>query len=177
MESANRIERHVRRVGVAAGVSLVALIVLAFRVPDGSGVLGADVILAISPTGELGVSRSGPFLTATGMQPGSEARSAVSVHNQTGRSLLVGLRALPDSPDLDRVLRVEIRSGHATRPVFTGLLGQLRRGAEIGTLPAGDRRRLSVRAWIPSTLRGGYAGRIETVSLRLRSRVVGAAGR
>jgi hypothetical protein len=101
----------------------------------------------------------------------------VTVHNQTGRPLLVGLRALPDSRDLDRVLRVEIRSGDATRPLFAGHLGELRKGAEIGTLSAGDKRRLRVRTWLPSTLRGGYAGRIGTVTLRLRSRVVGAAGR
>lgn len=175
MESAHRIESYVRRAGVAAGVALVVLVVLAFRVPAGNGVLGADVIFAISPTGELGVSRSGPFLTATGMQPGREARSSFTVHNQTGRTLLVGLLALPDSRDLDGALRVEIRTGNAARPIFAGPLGRLRTGAAIGALAAGDRRRLDLRAWLPPTLRDGYAGRIETVTLRLRSRVLGAS--
>ena len=55
MERANRIESYVRRAGVVAGIALVALVVLAFRVPDGSGTLGADVIVSISPTGELGL--------------------------------------------------------------------------------------------------------------------------
>jgi hypothetical protein len=130
------------------------------------------VIVAIAPTGELGVSQPGPFLTVTGLQPGADERSSVTVRNQTDKLLLVGLRALPDSRDLDGVLRVEIRSGK-TR-LYRGTLGGLRKGISLGTFRSGDRRRLDVRASLPAALRSGYAGRIETVSLRLRSRVVGA---
>jgi hypothetical protein len=174
MENANRIESYVRRAGVVAGIAFVALVVVAFRVPGGSGALGADVIVAIAPTGELGVSQPGPFLTVTGLRPGADERSSVTVHNQTDKTLLVGLRALPDSRDLDGVLQVEIRAGNATRPIFTGPLGRLRKGVSLGTFRTGDRRRLDVRTSLPASLRSGYAGRIETVSLRLRSRVVGA---
>jgi hypothetical protein len=170
MESWNRIEKWVKRTGVVLGIAAVGAVALAFRVPDGSGVLGADVILAVAPTGELGVSPSGPFVTATGMRAGSEVRGEFRLHNQTGRPLLTGLRALPESRDLDSVLRVEIRSG--AQPLFKGTLGKLRRGARIGVLRGGEQRRLRFRAWIPASLRAGFAGRIETVSLRLRSSVV-----
>jgi hypothetical protein len=175
MENANRIESYVRRAGVVVGIALVALVVVAFRVPGGSGALGADVIVAIAPTGELGVSRPGPFLTVTGLRPGADERSSVTVHNQTDKTLLVGLRALPDSRDLDDVLRLEVRAGDKT--LFRGPLGRLRKGVSLGTFGSGDRRRLEVRTSLPASLRGGYAGRIETVSLRLRSRVLGGAAR
>jgi hypothetical protein len=169
MASANRIEPYVRRAGVAAGVALVAVLVLAFRVPDGSGTLGADVIVAISPTGELGVSRPGPFMSATGLRPGGVLTGEVEVSNQTGRRLAVRLRALPDSKDLDRLLVVDVRAGHGTRPIFTGRLGGLRAKTPAFRLDSGRKRALRVRASLPAGLRSGYAGRIATISLELSS--------
>ena len=169
MESGNRIESYVRRAGLAAGVTLVAALVLAFRVPDGSGTLGADVIVAISPTGELGVSRSGPFMSVTGLRAGGALRGQVDVHNQTGRRLAVRLRALPDSKDLDRLLIVDVRAGRAR--IFHGRLGALRARTPAFRLAAGEKRALRLRASLPAGLRSGYAGRIETVSLELSSTV------
>jgi hypothetical protein len=176
MESGTRIESYVRRAGVAAGVALVAVLVLAFRVPDGSGTLGADVIVAISPTGELGVSRSGPFMSATGLRPGAALSGEVAVHNQTGRRLAVRLRALPDGKDLDRLLVVDVRAGHATRPIFTGRLGALRAGTRTFRLAPGAKRSLRLRASLPAGLHTGYAGRIQTISLELSSTVVTPRG-
>lgn len=169
MESQNRIESYVRRAGVVAGIALVAAVVLAFRVPNGSGTLGADVIFSISPTGELGVSRSGAFMSATGLRPGESLTGEVEVANQTGRRLAVRLRALPDSKDLDRLLVVDARVGNATRPIFRGRLGSLRAKTPAFRLDSGRKRALRVRAWLPAGLKGGYAGRIETVKLELSS--------
>lgn len=171
MESANRTESYVRRAGVAAGIVLVAVLVLAFRVPDGSGTLGADVIVAISPTGELGVSEPGPFMSATGLRPGGTLSGDVEVSNQTGRRLAVRLRALPDSKDLDRLLVVDVRAGHATRPIYTGRLGGLRAKTPAFRLDSGRKRALRVRASLPAGVKDGYAGRIETISLELSSTV------
>lgn len=176
MESANRIESYVRRAGVAAGVLVVVGLVLAFRVPDGSGTLGADVIVSISPTGELGVSRSGPFMSATGLRPGGTLRGEVEVTNQTGRPLAVRLRALPDSRDLDGLLVVDVRAGRATRPIYTGRLGDLRAGTPAFRLDSGRKAALRVRASLPRGLKGGYAGRIETIKLELSSAVVAGRG-
>jgi hypothetical protein len=172
MRNQATVERWVRRIGVAAGVVLVCALMLAFRVPDGSGKLGADVIVSISPTGELGVDPAGPFLTATGLRPGSAASGDFRVANQTGKTLAVRLRALPDSRDLDRLLTVRIDAGHATRPIFTGRLGALRTHTRDFRLRPGEERTLSVRAGLPAGLQGGWAGRISTVKLELTSAVL-----
>jgi hypothetical protein len=174
MESGNRIESYVRRAGFAAGLVLVVVLVLAFRVPDGRGTLGADVIVAISPTGELGVSRSGPFLTVVGLRPGGALTGEVAVHNQTGKRLDVRLRALPDGKDLDRLLVVDVRAGKAR--IFHGPLGALRTRTQAFRLVPDAKRSLRVRASLPAGLRSGYAGRIQTITLELSSAVVTSRG-
>jgi hypothetical protein len=175
MRNQATVERWVRRIGVATGVVLVCALMLAFRVPDGSGRLGTDVIVSISPTGELGVNPAGPFLTATGLRPGSAASGEFRVANQTGKTLAVRLRALPDSRDLDRLLAVRIGAGHATRPIFTGRLGALRGYTRSLRLRPGEERTLRVRTELPAGLRGGWAGRISSVKLELTSAVVETA--
>jgi hypothetical protein len=174
METGKRIESYVRRTGVAVGIALVAVVVLAFRVPDGSGTLGADVILAISPTGELGVSRPGPFMSATGLRPGRALKGDVDVTNQTGRRLAVRLRALPDGNDLDGLLVVDVRAGGAL--VYHGRLGGLRAGTRAFRIESGRKRELRVRASLRAGLRSGYAGRIESISLELSSTVENRRG-
>ena len=165
-------ERWVRRGGVVFGVALVCAVLVAFRVPDGSGRLGADLIVSISPTGELGVDRSGPFMTAAGLQPGSSADGGFRVANQTGKVLAVRLRALPDSRELDRLLTVDVRAGKVR--VFRGRLGALRAGTESFVIAPGDRRPVRVHAQLPAGLKGGWAGRISTVKLELSSALVAA---
>ena len=171
METKNGIESYVRRAGVAVGIALVVAVVLAFRVPDGGGTLGADVIFAISPTGELGVSRPGPFMSATGLRPGGALEGDVDVANQTGRRLAVRLRALPDGKDLDGLLVLDVRAGNATRPIYRGLLGGLRAKTRAFRIESGRKRELRIRASLPARLRAGYAGRIETIALELSSTV------
>ena len=174
MESKNRIESYIRGAGLAAGLAVVVALVVAFRVPDGSGTLGADVILSISPTGELGVSHPGPFMSATGLRPGGALKGEVVVHNQTGRRLAVRLRALPDSKDLDRLLVVDAHAGGAR--IFHGRLGHLRGRTRAFGLAAGERRVLRLRAALRPDLTTGYAGRIETVKLELSSVVEAKRG-
>jgi len=169
MESGNRIEWYVRRVGVCVGIALVAAVVLAFRVPDGSRTLGADVIFAISPTGELGVSRPGPFMSATGLRPGGSLKGEVDVANQTGRRLAVRLRALPDRNDLDRLLVVDVRAGDTL--LYRGRLGGLRAKTRAVRIESGRKRALRLRAALPADAGAGYAGRIESISLELSSTV------
>jgi hypothetical protein len=174
MHNQSTVERWVKRIGVAAGVAIVCAVMLAFRVPDGSGRLGADVIVSISPTGELGVDPAGPFLTATGLRPGSAASGDFRVGNQTGKTLAVRLRALPDTRDLDRLLDVRIGADHAPRPIFTGRLDALRAPTRSFRLRPGQQRTLNVRAALPAGAKSGWAGRISTVKLELTSAVVEA---
>ena len=174
MESGNRIESHVRRAGVAVGIALVAVVVLAFRVPDGTGTLGADVIFAVSPTGELGVSRPGPFMSATGLKPGGAFAGEFDVANQTGKRLAVRLRALPDSPDLDRLLVVDVTAGGAR--IYHGRLGGLRAKTRAFQIASGRKRELRVKASLPVGLSKSYAGRIESIALELSSTGEGRRG-
>ena len=174
MESGKRIESYVRRAGVAVGIGLVAVVVLAFRVPEGSGTLGSDVIFSISPTGELGVSHSGPFMSATGLRPGGSLKGQVDVLNQTGKRLAVRLRALPDAKDLDRLLVVDVRAGDSL--LYHGPLAGLRKKTRAFRIDSGQERSLRLRASLPARLREGYAGRIETVSLELTSTVEAPRG-
>lgn len=147
------------------------LAVWAWRVPGGTGTLGADVIFLAHPTGELGVS-TGPVLSGTGMHPPDEARGTLTLRNQTAATLDVRLRGLPSGGNLDDLLRVEVVAGD--RPLFLGTLGGLRTWTETPLLlPSGGTATLSVRAWLPAEVRGGYEGRVEQVSLELRPTPVG----
>jgi hypothetical protein len=174
LERGKRIESYVRRAGFAVGVALVAVLAVAFQVLRGTGTLGADVILSLSPTGELGVSRPGPFMTVTGLRPGRFFDGKVTVHNQTGKQLGVRLRALPDSEDLDRLLLVDLRAGD-TR-LYHGPLAGLRKRTRAFSLAPDEQRSLRVRASLPRGLKQGYAGRVETVKLELSSSVEGRRG-
>lgn len=161
------IDERLRWLALVAGVAMVASVVMTARVPRGTGTASADVVFIASPTGELGVSPVGAFLTGTGLLPASESQGRLSVTNQTGKRLSVLVRALPESRDLDDVLRVEIGSG-GTR-VFAGTLGDLRRGAGV-TVDPGVTAPLDFRAWLPETLRSGYQGRVVSVSFDFGSR-------
>jgi hypothetical protein len=171
LERGKRIESYVRRAGFAVGVALVAVLAVAFRVPHGTGTLGADVILSLSPTGELGVSKPGPFMTVTGLRPGRSFDGKVSVHNQTGKRLAVRLRALPDSKDLDRPLLVDLRAGDMR--LYHGPLGGLRSRTRAFSLASDEQGELQVRASLPRGRKPGYAGRVVTVKLELSSAEAG----
>lgn len=165
------IDERLRWLAVIAGVAMVAAVVQTARVPRGTGTASADVVFLAAPTGELGVSPVGAFLTGTGLVPAAESHGHLSVTNQTGKRLFVLVRALPESRDLDAALRVQIDSD-GTR-VFDGTLGELRRGADVAVDP-GVTAPLDFRAWLPDSLRDGYQGRVVSVSFDLRSRATNA---
>jgi hypothetical protein len=169
-----RTETWARRVGLAVGLAVAAALVLAGRLPAGDGTLGADLVVAAHPTGELGVRPSGPFLQGVDLRPGDEARGEVEVVNQTGVPLEVRVRGLPSSTQLDGLLRIAIEAGD--EPVFRGTLGQLRRWSSAALrLEPGGSRTLSVQAWLPASLRGGYEGRVEQVGLEFDPSPAGGA--
>ena len=159
-----RTETWARRIGFAVGLAAAAGLALAGRFPPGDGTLGAHLVLAAHPQGELGVRPSGPFLQAPHLRAGDEARGSVEVVNQTGVALAVRVRGLPSSSQLDRLLRLEI-DADADR-IFLGTLGELRAWSRAALrLEPGESRTLSVRAWLPATVGGGYEGRVEQVGL------------
>jgi hypothetical protein len=163
------LDERLRWLAVVAGVAIVAAVVATLQVPRGHGLPSADVVFVAAPTGELGVSPVGAFVTGTGLRPGSEARGHLAVKNQTGKPLAIQVRALPDSADLDDSLRVQVDS-HAGR-AFDGTLGGLRAGARVPIAP-GTAARLDFHVWLPKSLEGGYGGRVVSVSLDLRADIV-----
>lgn len=163
----SRPERWAKRIGLAAGLAVVASVVFSSQVPAGSGTLGADVFFTAAPTGELAVAQKGAFVTTVGLAPGDERSGALGLRNQTGRPLAVRLRALPDSRDLDHLLGVEIASGR-TR-IFRGRLGGLRAWTQPFRIDEASTRRLAFRVWLPDGVGGGWEGRIVSVPFQLRS--------
>lgn len=164
-----------RGIGLLLGLSLALAAVMAWRIPQGTGTLGADLIVASHPTGELDVTPSGPFVSATGLRPGGESDApsgTLRVRNQTGVTLGVRMRGLPSSKDLDGLLWIEIEA--AGSPLFRGTVGDLRSWTDRAfTLDSGERTTISVRTWLPDTVTADYEGRIETLDLEFRATPVG----
>jgi hypothetical protein len=165
-----------RVLGVVLGLAAAASLVLSSRIPPGTGTLGADVILASTPSGELGVFPAGPFLSATNLTPGSEDVPAGTLHvtNQTGVDLDVQVRGLPSSRDLDDVLRLRVAADDG--PVFEGSLGELRSWSTAAfSLASGETGDLQVRTWLDPAEGQAWSGRIATITLEFRSTVIDGA--
>ncbi|HEX8067982.1 MAG TPA: hypothetical protein VF520_15805 [Thermoleophilaceae bacterium] len=154
----------------AAAIVAVALGVLSWRVPPGSGRLGLDVRVLAASSGELAATRTGPIASASGLEPGRSVSGTTSLRNQTGSVLAVRLRALPSSRDADASLRVELRSGG--RVLYSGPLGGLRRPTRASFRLAPTRSaEVSARAWVPAAAEG-WRGRIVDVQLEPVARPV-----
>jgi hypothetical protein len=164
-----------RVLGLGLGLAAAASLVLSSRIPPGTGALGADVIVASAPTGELGVSPSGPFLSATNLSPGLDDVPAgtLRVTNQTGIDLRVQVRGLPSSRDMDDVLRVRVADGDVQ--LFDGTLGAFRAwSAAAFELSSGESDDVEVRTWLDPGA-DSWSGRIANVTLEFRSTPVGGA--
>ena len=151
---------------------MVAML-LAWRIPGGTGIGGLDLMISVDPTGELQITPAGPVFFANALTPGPPGHGALGgfeVRNRTGRTLEVRLRALPSSHTVDGSLRVEIRAGAIQ--VFSGEVGELRSwtGNAI-RLASGSSEPISVRVWLASGATG-YEGR-QDVSLEFLSSPVG----
>lgn len=160
-----------RGLGLNAGLVLVALALIAWHVPQGRGRLGVDLTFLAGPTGELGVTPTGPVLRATGLQPGAAGASgAITVRNQTPRTLSIRLRARPSSAALDGALWTRVTVEH--RALLDAPLARLSSGASTFLLAPGRRAKLRLDAWLPaSSIRSG--GAILDVPLELTSRPTG----
>lgn len=166
----------VRSAAFALGLLVAFGAVIAWRMPPGEGVLGADVIVAAANTGEVHVDPVGPFVSATGLQPGERADAPteeLALTNITALPQVVRVRALPTGEDLDEVLWVSIVSGD--RELFDGPLGELRAGSPDGvTIASGQTRSLDVSVWIPDHAGEDFRGRIESIDLEVLPEAVGS---
>ena len=164
-----------RTTGFVLGLVLALAIVLAWRVPASTGRLGLDVRVAVNQSGELHVEPVGTFVSGTGLEATAgrdTAHGKTTVTNQTGSKLDVRVRALPSSHDVDRLLLVDVRAGDEL--LYRGPLGGLRSWSRdaVRVGPA-HRFPLDVRVRVPASAGNGYRGRIEDVTLELRSTPVG----
>jgi hypothetical protein len=167
--------RWTRRVGFVLGLALSVALLVAWQVPAGSGRLGLDARVMANQTGELQVTPVGAFVTGTGLEArtrNDSARGRTKVTNQTGRTLEVRMRLLPNTRDLDRLLLVDARA--AGRSLFSGQLGAARRwSSRTVRVGPGKSSEIELLLRLPRDAGESYRGRIADISLELRSTVVG----
>jgi hypothetical protein len=165
----------IRTVGIATGLALAALLVLAFRVPASGQSLGAGVRMVAMAPGELHVEQTGAFLNADRLKPGGKsARGPLRVRNVTRGPVDVRLRARKVGHELDRAVHVELRAGG--RMLASGSLAGLRRWTRPLRLARAEERTVRVRAWIPAGT-PDTAGRRVAVELELDADLVKALRR
>ena len=149
---------------------MLGVVVVRSHVPGGTGKLGADVTFISAPTGELAVSQSGPILQLNALEPssGPSKTGTFTVTNIASSTLSIGLRALPSIRDLDALLRVRVTAGGGD--LFDGTLSGLEAGSPLSLrLASGRSADLVVAAWLPSSVRDGYQGRVDDVNLQLQT--------
>jgi hypothetical protein len=136
-----------RTAGIATGLALAALLVLAFRVPASGHTLGAGVRVVAAAPGELHVPDGGAFLTARDLTPGgAAARARLPVGNVTRGPVDVRVRAHGGGRQLDSGLRMELSAGG--RRLASGPLAALRHWSRPMRLERAGERTIRARAWI-----------------------------
>ncbi|HEX8855052.1 MAG TPA: hypothetical protein VF752_05575 [Thermoleophilaceae bacterium] len=150
--------------GVLAGLALAAALLCGWRVQAGAGTLGLDLTLRSASSGELEVLPAAPLAHVSALRPGGPPLTGtMSVRNQTGLPLRAAFRAAPSLHDTDAALWLELRAGR--RVVVRDPLSRLRGSTGGLRLRSGERRELTVRAWLPAGAASGWRGRIVDVSL------------
>lgn len=100
--------RLLRAIGLACGLTTMALAVHSWAIVSTGAALGTDLGVAAVAPGELEAS-SGLVLQATGLQPAAApATGAVWLRNITGAPVRVRLRALPSTRALDGALELTV---------------------------------------------------------------------
>ena len=162
----------IRTAGIATGLALAALLVLAFWVPASGDSLGAGVRMAAVAPGEVHVPREDSFLTVTGLEPGGKsARALLPLTNVTRGPVDVRLRARMGNHDLDRAVHVQLRTGGRTLASTT--LAGLRDWTRPLRLERAELQIVRVRAWIPEGV-DDTVGRRVAVDLELDAKLTKA---
>lgn len=166
-----------KALGLLAGLALAIALLASWRVAAPGGVAGAEVAFTTMPPGELTVAGAGSLIRSRGLRPGGRpVTGRAKLRNIAGKRLAVRARLAPSNPDLDRLLRVELRAGDID--LAAGTLGELRRWSPRALrLDPGASSALSAKAWIPRGDGRGAAGRLVDVTVELRATPRGGGGR
>jgi hypothetical protein len=158
------------RSGVMLGLVAAVVFLLAFPVKGGGGAMGLDVTIASMPTGELAVEPIGPFLRGAGLTPNDDpAEGTLSVRNQTGVTLSLGISVRPSTSYSDDLLRVT--ATHEGEVLFQDNLGDLRGLQDaVLLLDSGETAEIEVTAEVIDGA-VGYRGRVEDVSFEFHTEV------
>jgi hypothetical protein len=170
MTRSKKTRRWASRAGFLAGLAAAAFALSGWQIPAGSGTLGLDVQVLANSTGELGLEPAGVVLNARHLdERNASAEARTTVTNQTSAELAVRMRALPESHDLDALVRVEALAGdHA---IFRGPLSGLRAWTAPLRVAPNDAFEMKLRLTLVPGARG-YRGRMEDIGLEFRSRAV-----
>jgi hypothetical protein len=152
------------------GCALGVAVVLSGRVPEGHAPAGVDLALSARPSAKLGVSPAGTdFLRGRDLDPGaSPVRGRLRVSNYALAPVVAQMRLTGRDADLDALVEAVVRADNKT--VFRGRLRELRSwGAVRFTLAPKQRRKLTLHAWLPGSVRRDYQGRSAELELEWRT--------
>jgi hypothetical protein len=154
--------------GLLAGISLAGLAVASWKVPPGTGIMGADVTFTPRAVGELDIAPLQPLVLGRGLRPAEEGEArVVSIRNQTGTDLRVQVRGTPSGTELDDLVWVRL-TGPGVE-LFRGPLRGLRSWSEASVaLSPGSSADVALAAWLPASVERGYEGRAAAVDLDFR---------
>jgi hypothetical protein len=165
--------RAARALGATCGLVAAAALIMSWRTGPAGATLGAQVRIAVSPTGELALKPAGTVLTGYRLRPGRAAASELRLTNQTPKALAVRLRAVPSSGSLDETLVVSVST--PGRTLAAARLGHLHEWTPRSlTIAAGHSSKLELRASVLAGTRGGYEGQRVDVELQLDAKPLGA---
>lgn len=163
----SKLEIFARLTGLVIGAGLVLVLLVAARpTREPESGLPAGARVTVEPIGELDLQPAppDPLLDTEAIEPGGEPVSAVlSLRNQTGQEMLVGLQGESDVHDLDGLLRVRLSDDGEVLADTT--LGGLSNPIDLGALASGEGRQLTLTVWIPGSVADGYQGRQVDVTL------------
>lgn len=167
------IETWTGGLGLIAGFcAIAAWLVIAGRPADAPSP-SASIRLGTLATGELGISPiRKPVLSGSELRPGARGEAgAVTIRNETPRSLDVALRTTAIEKELDGSAWIEVTDG--ARTITRTLLA--RAGvwtSEPIRLRPDEARRLRARVWIPEDAADGWQAARGDVTLEFRGRAV-----
>jgi hypothetical protein len=146
------------------GFALILPVLIGGTITGGGVATGLHVSLVPQPSTVLDIQPAKKHWHQT-LRPSSSRDGLhlkLTAYNATGAELAVTLRTAYTSHAVDDMLQIHVSS--RGRQVFDGTLGELRRGARLGTLESHRRLTMEMVAWLPPG-KHGYVAQIARIPL------------